>query len=90
MKKFSFTYSEFCGDRPLLVIVPHEDDEINLAGSSIIAARKENLRVICVFLTNGDWEYPAFVRINEAIDSLKIMGVSEDDIIFLGYPDGGA
>lgn len=90
MKKSSFTYSEFCGDKPLMVIVPHEDDEINLAGSSIIAARKENLRVICVFLTNGDWEYPAFIRINEAIDSLKIMGVSEDDIIFLGYPDGGA
>ncbi|MGN0954789.1 PIG-L family deacetylase [Dialister sp.] len=90
MDSFSFTYRQYCKDNSLMIIVPHEDDEINLAGSSIITACQENLRVICVFLTNGDWEYPAFVRINEAVKSLKIMGVSEENIIFLGYPDGGA
>lgn len=90
MKTSSFNFKQFCGDKSLMVIVPHEDDEINLAGSSIIAARKENVHVICVFLTNGDWEYPAYIRIREAVNSLKIMGVPDKDVIFLGYPDGGA
>lgn len=82
MKTSSFNFKQFCGDKSLMVIVPHEDDEINLAGSSIIAARKENVHVICVFLTNGDWEYPAYIRIREAVNSLKIMGVPDKDVIF--------
>ncbi len=27
----SFSYRQLCGDNGLMVIVPHEDDEINLA-----------------------------------------------------------
>lgn len=72
-----------------MVVVPHEDDEINLAGASIYEAKQEHIRVICVFVTNGDWQYPAFVRIEEAVKALGCLGVPEEDIIFLGYPDGG-
>lgn len=89
MNNSSFTYHILCGDGSLMVIIPHEDDEINLAGSLIYGARQEGVPVKCVFLTNGDAEYPAFIRIHEAVKALGILGVKEEDIIFLGYPDGG-
>ena len=89
MDNSSFAYNKLCGNGGLMVIIPHEDDEINLAGSLIYGARQEGVPVKCVFLTNGDAEYPAFIRIQEAIKALGILGVKEEDIIFLGYPDGG-
>lgn len=73
----------------ILVVVPHEDDEINLAGATIYKAKQEKRRVICVFVTNGDWLYSADIRMKEALQSLRILGVPEEDTIFLGYPDGG-
>lgn len=85
----SFSYRQLAGNGPIMVIIPHEDDEINLAGASIYRARQEGIRVICVFVTNGDWEYPGAVRMQEAIRSLRQLGVLSEDIIFLGYPDGG-
>lgn len=72
-----------------MVIIPHEDDEINLAGTVIYHARKLGIRVICVFTTNGDWKYPGLIRMKEAIQALSVLGVPEEDIVFLGYPDGG-
>lgn len=73
----------------ILVVVPHEDDEINLAGATIYQAKKEGKQVICVFVTNGDWLYPVEIRMKEALQSLSILGVPEEDVVFLGYPDGG-
>lgn len=73
----------------VMVIIPHEDDEINTAGAFIYGARKSRIHVICVFITNGDWFYPGKIRISEAINSLRELGVKKEDIIFLGYPDGG-
>lgn len=85
----SFTIKALCHDKPILVLIPHEDDEINLAGALICETRREQIRVICVFVTNGDWEYPGSVRIDEAVRSLHELHVPAEDIIFLGYPDGG-
>lgn len=85
-----FTYQKLFSGHIIMVIVPHEDDEINTAGALIYKARQEGMRVICVFLTNGDWFYSASIRMQEAIAALKNLGgVPEEDIIFLGYPDGG-
>lgn len=84
-----FAYRKVLPGNTIMVVVPHEDDEINTAGATIYDAKKEGFRVICVFLTNGDWEYPADIRFNEAINALAVLGVPEKDIIFLGYPDGG-
>lgn len=75
--------------KTVLVVVPHEDDEINVAGTTIYRSRQAGERVICVFVTNGDWLYPAKVRMKEAIASLKELGVPSEDVLFLGYPDGG-
>lgn len=49
---------QILGGKSLMVIVPHEDDEINLAGAPIYGAVEAGMRVICVFMTNGDWFYP--------------------------------
>lgn len=80
---------QILGGKSLMVIVPHEDDEINLAGASIYGAVEAGMRVICVFMTNGDWFYPGGVRMKEAVRSLRCLGVPEENIVFLGYPDGG-
>lgn len=85
-----FSYERFFQGNTLMVIVPHEDDEINVAGTVICGARAEGMRVLCVFVTNGDYKYLPDVRIREAVRALGVLGVPEDDIVFLGYPDGGA
>lgn len=87
-KYSSFTYHSVLGNS-LMVVVPHEDDEVNLAGATIAGARQEGIPVYCVFVTNGDWEYPASVRLKEAAASLSTLGVPKENIIILGYPDGG-
>lgn len=51
---FSFSYSNVFKGNDVMVFVPHEDDEINIAGAAIYGLRQEGFRVICVFATNGD------------------------------------
>ena len=71
-----------------LVIVPHQDDEVMLAGNTIIKMRKLGIEVFVLFSTNGDWKYNAKTRIHEAKRSLKILGnISDDHILLLGYGD---
>ena len=74
MEGSSFSYGKVFPGHTIMVIVPHEDDEINLAGSVIYGARKEGFRVICVFVTNGDWQYPGFIRMHEVAHSLETLG----------------
>lgn len=76
-------------NKSILIFVPHEDDEINLAGNFIMYALENNCNVICCFMTNGDYNNSGMLRIKEAIKSLKILGVAEKNIIFLGYCDQG-
>lgn len=85
----TFSYRKFFHGNTLMVMIPHEDDEINIAGSLICGAREEGMQVICVFITNGDYQYISDVRIREAVRALAVLGVPQEDIVFLGYPDGG-
>lgn len=88
-KGTEFSYRKFfCGDS-LMVIIPHEDDEINIAGATIYGARQEGMHVVCVFITNGDFSYLPSIRFHEAVNALNVLGVPSQDVIFLGYPDGG-
>ena len=70
-----------------MIIVPHEDDEINMAGATIYGALKEGLEVYVVFLTNGDYEYTFDVRCNETYQMAKEIGLPQNHIIFLGFGD---
>ncbi len=72
----------------LLVIVPHEDDELAIAGPMIYAAAKKNQKVKIVFSTNGDYfPHEASIRMREALAVAGLLGVKKEDVIFLGYGD---
>ncbi|MBQ1403230.1 MAG: PIG-L family deacetylase, partial [Oscillospiraceae bacterium] len=77
----------FAGKK-VMVIVPHEDDELNLFGGLFEEYLKYGSNVKVVFVTNGDLYLPRETRIREAINALSEVGVTEDNIVFLGYGDG--
>lgn len=87
MNTSSFSYEQFFHGRSVMFIVPHEDDEINMAGATIYGAIQEGLDVYVVFLTNGDYEYTFDVRRNETYQMAKEIGVPQENIIFLGFGD---
>ncbi len=70
----------------MLVVAPHPDDEINLAGQLIVKAVKENIEVYVLYTTNGDaTKKEKNNRVQEAINALKVLGVQQEHIVFLGY-----
>lgn len=69
----------------VLVIVPHEDDEINVAGSVMYSYVQKGADVYCAFTTNGDYSFWARTRMHEAWRSLQTLGVQH--VVFLGYGD---
>jgi LmbE family N-acetylglucosaminyl deacetylase len=74
----------------LLVVAPHPDDEVLMAGGLMAAMRRAGRVVSVVIVTNGDLGCgrDGFVRESESIAALALLGVAEDDVVFLGYPDG--
>lgn len=87
MSTSTFKYREFFNGNTVMVIVPHEDDEINVAGATIYGAIKEGLRVILVYVTNGDFKYKADIRYKEVTRMASIMNLPMENIHFLGFPD---
>lgn len=85
---------ELFANKKVMLLVPHEDDEINLAGGVIEEYIKHGSEVYVVFSTNGDGDERfdmskmGYVRIREAIKALAVLGVPEKNIVFLGYGDG--
>ena len=72
----------------IMALVPHEDDELIIAGAMLYGAAKAGLSVKVVFITNGDsYDYLAPIRMREAVNALGVLGVGESDVIFLGYSD---
>ena len=76
----------YSGKRVML-IVPHEDDDLNVLGGVTEEYIRHGSEVFVVFMTNGDYHCPGEVRITEAIDLYRYLGVPEDHVIFLGYGD---
>lgn len=72
----------------VLVVVPHEDDEINLAGGVLEEYLAYGSRVRLVFVTNGDHFGLGETRLREALKAAAYYGIPEEDVIFLGYGDG--
>lgn len=69
-----------------LIIAPHPDDEINLAGQALIELNKNKIETYIVFTTNGNAEKKlGNKRLKEAINSLNVVEIDENHIIFLGY-----
>ena len=82
----SFTYRKLFGEK-VMFIVPHQDDEMNMAASALIGAINEGLDVILVYTTNGDYEYSFDIRQKEVYNMARIIGLPYENIIFLGFAD---
>ena len=83
----SFFDKNYFGTR-ILILAPHPDDEINIAGNMILNLAAAKAEIFVAYSTDGGLEIPAEVRAQEAIDALKILGVPREKIIFMGYGDG--
>jgi LmbE family N-acetylglucosaminyl deacetylase len=76
------------GDR-VLIVAPHPDDEVICNGGIIRYAVEHQIPVKVVVVTDGnDTKTSPLIRHNETINGTKILGLKEEDVIFLGYKDG--
>ena len=81
--------------KKVMVLVPHEDDDVFMMGGVFEQYLKYNSEVYVVFAETGDsgvskssykiGKELGHVRANEAIGVLTSYGIPEDHIIFLGY-----
>lgn len=74
-------------NKKVMIIVPHQDDDINLAGGLIEQYTQGNSTVSVVFSTNGDLFISAEPRANEVVAVLTPLGVKKEDIYYLGFGD---
>ncbi len=76
----------------VLVIAPHPDDESILAAGVMRQALAEGKKVAVVVMTNGDKGCDAdrdgYLREAETVAALGRIGLAEEAVHFLGYPDG--
>ena len=71
-----------------MIIVPHQDDEINLAGATIKNLIDHKINVIIVFVTNSDTIDFGETRLKEGLAAASFLGLPAENIIFLGYCNG--
>ncbi len=79
--------TDFFKGHSVMIIVPHEDDEVNLAGGVIEEYVAAGSEVRVVYATNGDRWAEGWVRIGEAAEAMKRCGIPDENLIFLGYGD---
>jgi LmbE family N-acetylglucosaminyl deacetylase len=75
--------------KTILVIGPHPDDECLIAAGRARSAVNAGDVVKLVVATNGDVAgyLSGLVREAESVASAAVLGIGEQDLIFLGYPD---
>ena len=84
----SFSLSTTLFDsKKVMIIVPHQDDDINLVGGLIEQYTQHGSDVAVVFSTNGDAHIEADVRAAEVVSVLTPLGVKKENIYYLGFGD---
>ena len=77
--------------KTILIIAPHPDDEALIAAGRVRAAVAAGDTVKIVVVTNGDFTTASSAawraRPNRCA-AAEVLGLTEEDVIFLGYPDG--
>lgn len=77
----------------IMVLVPHQDDEILMCAGIIEKAVRMGLDVKIVMVTNGDYGSSDYsigrVRLRESIEGLEVLGLSRENCVILGYADTG-
>ena len=79
--------------RTILIVAPHPDDDI-LYGAGVAAnAISSGVNVKVLYMTNGDYYEGVsggLTRQNDAVQAqTAYIGTTENDLVFLGYPDAG-
>ena len=80
--------ADFFAEKNVLFIVPHQDDDVALAGGVAEQYVHAGSNVSIVFVTNGDSDDLQERRAREALASTAIMGVAPENIFYLGFGDG--
>ena len=83
------------GRECFLFINPHDDDVVIGAGLLVQLARKENVPVHILIVTDGSMGYCsaeekpsiAQIRRKETFDCYQMLGIPKENIVWLGYPD---
>jgi LmbE family N-acetylglucosaminyl deacetylase len=72
------------------VLAPHPDDESLMAAHVIASAVRTGRPIHVLVMTNGDLgcERDGWLRERETVAAMAVLGLPEDRIRFLGYPDG--
>ena len=75
----------------VMLLAPHQDDEILSAYLYLSQLKAQDHHVSVVFATNGDYhgKYVAQCRYKESMDALQTCGIFEKDIYYMGYADTG-
>ena len=74
----------------VLVLAPHPDDDV-ITSAGVVLGSVGWEEVVVVYVTNGDINGVSrgLARQNEAVAAqVQHLGMNEDNLIFLGYPDG--
>ena len=83
---FSLTTDLF-HQKNVMIIIPHQDDEINIAGGLIEQYTENGSQVSVVFTTNGDRFGEGELRAAETLSVLTALGVPKERIYYLGFGD---
>lgn len=75
----------------LVLLAPHQDDEILSSCLYLRKLKHQNHKISIVFATNGDYKGKkiAKLRAQESTQALSILGIEKEDIYFMGYADTG-
>lgn len=75
--------------KTVMVFAPHPDDEVLMTAGVIRNALQNGDTVKVVVVTNGDYTgvSDGYARLRESVSGLTLLGMDDQDIIFLGYGD---
>ena len=92
--------ADIVGDRPVLVMAPHADDESLGCGGLIAALCRAGIPPVVLVLTDGAGSHPgsaaypparlAQTRQDEAREAVRLLGLPPDRIHFAGHRDTAA
>ena len=78
---------EYFKSKKIMIIVPHQDDELNIVGGLLTSNYFDPKNIFIAFVTNGDYLCNYKARIKEVIKVSKKLKIPFENIIFLGYAD---
>ena len=88
------------GNRPILILAPHPDDESLGCGGLIAQACAAGHQVHVAILTDGAYSHPnspsypaarlKALRQAEAAEAVSVLGLPSENLLFLDYEDGNA